>query len=137
MWQFYLKLLGKRPILTNTLTAGVVAFTGDVFAQQAASYFFENERLLGINDIDYRRLAQVSAWGLTYLGAPMYFWFRRLDRWFPPNGGIQRLLTKLAVNQTTAAPVSNAAFFAYVQVYQGNLFFVVLLLCFFYLYLFA
>ena len=84
MWKRYLSLLQKRPILTNAITAGVIGGTGDAAAQQLDSVYVKKTGLLPVTKLNYRRLSQVALWGFAWLGAPMYWWFRILDRWFPP-----------------------------------------------------
>ncbi len=117
MWSRYLRLLQTRPGLTNAATAGTIALSGDVLAQELDSWYIKGQGLVAPSALDFRRLAVVAGWGFTWLGAPMYYWFRTLDRWFPPGvGGMSSILKKITVNQTTVAPLSNAAFFLYIQV---------------------
>ena len=117
MWARYLNLLRTRPFLTNALTAATVASTGDAAAQQLDHYFIKRKGFLSVSELNYKRIGQISLWGLTWLGPCMFVWFRALDKFFPPGkGGLVGVLTKVTVNQFTMAPVSNAAFFGYIQV---------------------
>jgi len=51
-------------------------------------------------------------WGVVVTGGFVYHWLRFLDRVFPPAGQtVQRVFTKIAVNQALMSPGLNGAFF--------------------------
>ena len=118
MWQRYQRLLKSHPVLTNAITAGLIGGTGDLAAQQLEHKVIKKRGgFLPASEVDLARTVKVAGWCLAWLGAPMYFWFRHLDRMFPPGvGGVPKLVQKIAFNQTTMAPFSNGMFFAYIQV---------------------
>eukprot|EP00750_Incisomonas_marina_P005631 INCI14057.1.p1 GENE.INCI14057.1~~INCI14057.1.p1 ORF type:complete len:193 (-),score=32.76 INCI14057.1:807-1385(-) len=123
MWQRYMHLVKTRPLLTNALTAGLIGGVGDVAAQQLENRFVKKQRgFLSVSELNFKRLGQISAWGFLWLGVPMYWWFRVLDKWFPPGvGGVKQLTKKILFNQTTMAPFSNATFFGFVQANQHGI----------------
>mmetsp|Transcript_33861 Transcript_33861/g.74084 ORF Transcript_33861/g.74084 Transcript_33861/m.74084 type:complete len:267 (+) Transcript_33861:400-1200(+) len=63
---------------------------------------------------DLKRSASAGFWGVFWTGAPMVVWFAKLEKWFPGTA-MKSVVTKVALNQLTAAPVSNAMFFGWCQ----------------------
>ena len=66
-------------------------------------------------DIDFRRTARVTAWGVAIGGVPMYLWFRYLDCRFPGTSAAS-VFKKVAVNQLIMSFVHNTSFYCYLVV---------------------
>lgn len=108
----YAHLSQRRPVLTNAAVGACVMFAGDYVAQT---------RLEDHNaSLDYKRLFVTTSWN-GVLAAPFFLkWFRLLDRLLPGTG-MKTVLTKVTVNQFTAAGLMNVGFLAYSTLVEGYL----------------
>ena len=65
--------------------------------------------------LDLARSGRMLAWGTIVGGAPMYYWFRFLDRLWPPaKNTALSVAKKISFNQSTMGPLMNMLFFGYV-----------------------
>lgn len=110
MFGWYGRVVKARPISVNTVTAGGIAFLGDLVAQG-----IEEER-----QWDRHRSLVMLGWGLGPSGAPMYFWFRFLDRWGAASPAALSVFRRVGLNQVTMAPLMNSLFFGYITATDGR-----------------
>jgi len=108
MWQAYLRLLQSHPLRTNSVSAGCIGAVGDSIAQHIeASHKHDDAK-----SFDPMRIAQMSAFCFTWLGAPQSIWFGGLARRFP-EGTPLKLQKTLFVHLGLMAPTTNTLFFGY------------------------
>ncbi|KAJ1476502.1 hypothetical protein T484DRAFT_1824682 [Baffinella frigidus] len=105
-WQAYSGALKSHPLRTNLATSGVLTVASDLVAQVSSADFKAG------GQIDQTRTATMLGWGVVVTGGFVFHWLRFLDKVFPPAGQtFQRVLTKIAVNQSLMSPGLNGAFF--------------------------
>jgi hypothetical protein len=120
-WAHYQRLLHDRPVVTNSVTAAVMAFTGDVTAQAIERSLQRRRGVAAETTVvaatrassapvagrwQPRRSMSVFLWGLTVGGPPMVWWFGYLSRL----GGTPVTLPKVyPVRQQAAAAAAAAA----------------------------
>ncbi|KAJ8602278.1 hypothetical protein CTAYLR_003684 [Chrysophaeum taylorii] len=99
----YLEALRRRPLETNCASAMVVTSCGDVISQ-----------ILERREWDAVRTAKLSLWGAVWMGPSSTLWFRWLERF---GGGARGLAIKVALNQSTMAPLTNGLFYLYSELW--------------------
>jgi protein Mpv17 len=106
----YAENLSRNPILTKSVTAGVIFALSDYIAQRAASSSSSNANG---NDarIDQTRLAVSAAVGLFYFGPAAHYWYDWMFRLFPATN-LPSTLSKAAMGQTLFGPTFTCIFFA-------------------------
>lgn len=111
--QRYNAALETQPVLTKmAMTAGIVG-TGDVMTQM----FIEKRRL---SDLDWKRLARMSALGAFLIGPVLHHWYGYLYR-IMPGSDMSTVIKRVALDQFTFAPVFTATFFTAIFTLEGRL----------------
>uniref|UniRef100_A0A7S3CVP4 Uncharacterized protein n=1 Tax=Palpitomonas bilix TaxID=652834 RepID=A0A7S3CVP4_9EUKA len=107
-WGRYSQWLGDKPLSANIWTSGVIVGVGDYFAQS-----IEQESIRP-DTKNWTRVIALSSWGFV-TGGPMYYWYRYLDKLWPPKGlsSVGAVLKKTFGNQVVMAPLMNTLFFIY------------------------
>ena len=101
----YANALKTRPLRTNVATSGVITVASDTIAQ-----FVDNQQK-GSADLrlDYQRSLSMMCWGTLVSGGALFYWFKFLDRLFPPERNtVMRVLAKVGVNQVSCKIPPNA-----------------------------
>ena len=125
MWMVrtYTACLHSHPLRTTALSASLISSTGDVLAQKIEC------GSLSLATFDRQRTAMVGLWGLTWMGAPTTLWLRNLQARLPAmaiNGDgtttlhLGNLVRALAIHLGVFAPVTNAAFYGYKELFAGG-----------------
>ena len=105
----YANALKTRPLRTNVATSGVITVASDTIAQ-----FVDNQQKGDTTPVglDYQRSLSMMCWGTLVSGGALFYWFKFLDRLFPPDRNtVMRVLAKVGVNQAGLAFPLNGAFF--------------------------
>ena len=126
----YQNLLTSKPLLTNMITASVLAVASDSVSQkieritpkQQINLVQKNENKSPSNGVQqiqlnhsYYRSSTMAIYGALVFGAFVTYWMKILNGWFPLHGmTLQRLLVKIFVNQLFMSPFLNALFFSWV-----------------------
>jgi hypothetical protein len=92
-------------------TGGVITVAGDTLAQVVAKTRTQDESC-GPGEqtvLDWQRSASMLGWGTIVSGGALYYWFRFLDRLFPPERNtLMRVLAKVGVNQVPSPKASES-----------------------------
>jgi protein Mpv17 len=105
----YADSLTQRPILTKSVTAGIIFALSDYIAQRAATTTTAAGD--GNARIDRTRLAVSAAVGLFYFGPAAHYWYNWMFRLFPATN-LPSTLSKAAMGQTLFGPTFTCIFFA-------------------------
>lgn len=97
----YAQSLSKRPIITKSITAGLIFALSDYIAQRSSSS----------KATDRTRLAVSAAVGLFYFGPAAHYWYNWMFRLFPETN-LPSTLSKAAMGQTLFGPTFTCIFFA-------------------------
>jgi peroxisomal membrane protein 2 len=127
LWRWYNQCLNRRPVVTKSLTAGVIVSLGDIVGQcmeLAASSPSSSESTSNFPlAFDVVRLARFCSMGM-FLQAPVtHYYYLALDRHLPPTPNSPWTLTtfvKLFIDQTTYAPAFLFAVFLYLGILEGD-----------------
>jgi protein Mpv17 len=103
----YADSLSQRPILTKSVTAGIIFALSDYIAQRAATTAAGDVNAR----IDRTRLAVSAAVGLFYFGPAAHYWYNWMFRLFPATT-LPSTLSKAAMGQTLFGPTFTCIFFA-------------------------
>jgi protein Mpv17 len=104
----YADSLSQRPILTKSVTAGIIFALSDYIAQRAATTTAAGDANARI---DRTRLAVSAAVGLFYFGPAAHYWYNWMFRLFPATN-LPSTLSKAAMGQTLFGPTFTCIFFA-------------------------
>jgi peroxisomal membrane protein 2 len=115
LWRWYDQCLNRRPVVTKSITAGVIVSLGDFVGQcmgLTSSFTF-----------DFARLARFCTMGM-FLQAPVtHYYYLALDHYLPPtpsNPWTWVTFVKLFIDQTTYAPSFLFAVFLYLGLLEGD-----------------
>jgi hypothetical protein len=97
----YLILLEKYPLVTKSISAGVIGFWGDVLAQS----------LHGKMSWNPTRSLQLGIYGLLFAGPLTHVWYNVLERWAGNGTSFKIACIKTLLDQTIAAPIFTCLFF--------------------------
>lgn len=121
LWSQYTRSLQTSPYTSNIVSTAVITCSGDVVAQTIEQYHREatTVRRQGCptsydpnalwDSYSALRSASMFSWGLTWGGAPLVYWFQTLEKNFPGTK-VRTVATKIAINCTIQAPLTNALF---------------------------
>jgi peroxisomal membrane protein 2 len=127
LWRWYNQCLNRRPVVTKSITAGVIVSLGDLVGQcMALASSSSISSGLTINSpltFDVVRLARFCSMGL-FLQAPVtHYYYLALDHYLPPtpnNPWTWVTFVKLFIDQTTYAPAFLFAVFLYLGILEGD-----------------
>ncbi|KAK1427495.1 hypothetical protein QVD17_16181 [Tagetes erecta] len=108
---WYLKMLDLRPIITKSISAGLIYGFADLTAQSMTSGAFSS--------LDWIRALRVAIFGLLFLGPVQHAWFNLLGRILPKRD-MSTTFKKLIVGQIFYGPTCTAVFFTYNAFLQGE-----------------
>ena len=108
VWSKYCVSLAQRPLLTKSITSGVIMGAGDALCQ---SYF--------TSKFDYERFAKYSFLGSVLVGPSTHFWYGFLSRRIP-GLGFTTVVYRVALDQLCFSPVFIAFFMSAVLLLEGK-----------------
>ncbi|XP_042005379.1 PXMP2/4 family protein 4-like [Salvia splendens] len=108
---WYLGMLESRPILTKSLSSGLIYAAADTTSQ----LFTMDPN----GTWDPIRTLRIAGFGLFMLGPSQHYWFNFVARVLP-NRDLISTLKKMAMGQLVYAPVINGIFFSYNAAAQGE-----------------
>lgn len=106
-----LKTIRRFPWVTNVTLYGCL-FAGGDFVHQLFSRS-------DINDINWTQTRNVAIVAFSFHGNFNFFWMRFLERRFPGTSA-GMVLRKLALDQSTAAPIATSVFYTGVSFLEGK-----------------
>ncbi|KHN85989.1 Mpv17-like protein [Toxocara canis] len=111
MWQWYLRLMEKRPFLTQIVTSGILGLCGDGISQKLV----EKRRW---DEYDPARAARFLTITGAYIAPVLVCWFRILER---VTGNPKTVpLKRLFIDQTIMAPPFNATILFNLRLLEGE-----------------
>lgn len=123
LWRWYNQCLNRRPVVTKSITAGVIVSLGDIVGQCMELASESSKEIGGApKEFDVVRLARFCSMGL-FLQAPVtHYYYLALDRHLPPSKNPWSWVTflKLFIDQTTYAPLFLFSVFLYLGVLGGD-----------------
>eukprot|EP00918_Siedleckia_nematoides_P051316 GHVU01112303.1.p1 GENE.GHVU01112303.1~~GHVU01112303.1.p1 ORF type:complete len:186 (+),score=19.24 GHVU01112303.1:140-697(+) len=97
LFRWYMKVLNKRPLVTQALSAGILMGMGDTIAQVAVEK-------KGLKNYDVPRTTKFFLFGTIVLGPGLKAWYVLLDKLYKGQGALTTI-KKVATDQTILAPV--------------------------------
>ena len=120
-WGDYLNLLDTAPLVTKSITAGVIIGAGDSAAQ-----LVENSKAAGeggeVQSFDFARASRWAFFGLVLQGPWNHAFYLLLDGAIPPTPDPWTLQTleKVAIDQGIQAPIFTAIILCFFAVIEGK-----------------
>ncbi|GJD11587.1 Peroxisomal membrane protein 2 [Galdieria sulphuraria] len=114
----YHQLLMDKPVMTKSVTCGILSFAGDVAAQYIEQKYSNRNSSIIIH-LDMQRTLRFTSFGLLIFGPCAHYWYRLLDHWFP-KATTRSLISKVLVDQTLFTPVAIVSVFSYVSLLEGH-----------------
>ncbi|XP_060168107.1 uncharacterized protein LOC132598955 [Lycium barbarum] len=108
---WYLEKLNTRPILTKSITCGLILTAADFSSQTIAGSLMEQ--------YDLTRTLRMAGFGALIVGPSLHFWFNFLSRRLPKRDVISTL-KKIVLGQTVYGPAVNSIFFSMNAAAQGE-----------------
>ncbi|RSH87741.1 Protein required for ethanol metabolism [Apiotrichum porosum] len=108
----YATLVSRYPYSGNMLQSAILFATGDVIAQQG----IEKK---GWKNHDYARTGRIVIWGGGCFAPFATTWFRFLQN-LPIKSKIPATITRVALDQTVAAPIVLSTFFTVMTLLEGK-----------------
>ncbi|CAM9757238.1 unnamed protein product, partial [Sphacelaria rigidula] len=119
LWGVYAALLSKSPLVTKAITAGVLAFGGDLMAQG-----FEFQRSGRNGRFDKRRLLAVVVDGAFITGPALHILYGLLEHFMPTEGaGMFPAMYHLLLDTFLFDPAFVASFFCITGLLENRAFF--------------
>ncbi|KAG7341956.1 Mpv17 / PMP22 family protein [Nitzschia inconspicua] len=125
LWRWYNQCLNRRPVVTKSVTAGLIVSLGDFVGQcmQLVSSRSDEMEPSTPATFDVVRLAQFCSMGM-FLQAPVtHYYYLALDHYLPPtpeNPWAWVTFVKLFIDQTTYAPLFLFSVFLYLGFLEGD-----------------
>eukprot|EP00455_Lapot_gusevi_P049704 TRINITY_DN709_c0_g1_i3.p1 TRINITY_DN709_c0_g1~~TRINITY_DN709_c0_g1_i3.p1 ORF type:complete len:187 (-),score=2.28 TRINITY_DN709_c0_g1_i3:137-697(-) len=113
IFQRYWKLLETRPVLTQSVSAGLIMGAGDALEQTI-------ERSQNGHKFDVWRTLRMTSYGLIFVGPVVGKWFRYLERIAPAHHGFRSVFKKVLIDQVVFAPLTTVGFFAAMGAMEGK-----------------
>ncbi|KAM0007916.1 hypothetical protein Hdeb2414_s0015g00440771 [Helianthus debilis subsp. tardiflorus] len=108
---WYLRMLDVRPVITKSVSAGLIYGAADLTAQSMT--------IVAFSSLDLIRTLRMAMFGLFILGPAQHLWFNFLGRILPKRD-MTTTLKKLIVGQIFYGPSCTAVFFTYNAFLQGE-----------------
>eukprot|EP00638_Chattonella_subsalsa_P006802 CAMPEP_0117755490 /NCGR_PEP_ID=MMETSP0947-20121206/13485_1 /TAXON_ID=44440 /ORGANISM="Chattonella subsalsa, Strain CCMP2191" /LENGTH=196 /DNA_ID=CAMNT_0005574839 /DNA_START=206 /DNA_END=796 /DNA_ORIENTATION=+ len=122
LWETYLGLLETSPLITKSVTAGVIFPAADLAAQVIENKKSANTDGESADDIDFARVARFAIFGF-FLQAPWnHYFYQLLDGFIPPSEDPLSATTaiKVVVDQFIQAPIFTVIIFAALGFLEGK-----------------
>lgn len=114
VWSTYNRYLAEKPVMTKSITSGVIAFVGDVACQKLFPADKDN------NKVDWKRTANFTIMGAVLIGPMLHHWYSLLGSKFPGTSTLATLY-RVGFDQFLFAPFAILpAVFSFTQVFNGT-----------------
>ncbi|KAJ5621871.1 hypothetical protein N7528_005103 [Penicillium herquei] len=113
MLRWYQAKLAKRPILTASLSSGILFGSGDVLAQQAVDR-------KGLEKHDFARTGRMALYGGAVFGPVATGWYRILQRHVVMKSTISTAAARVAADQIVFAPTQLTVFLSAMSIMEGT-----------------
>ncbi|GJQ13026.1 hypothetical protein GpartN1_g4817.t1 [Galdieria partita] len=114
----YRQLLMDKPVMTKSVTCGVLSLAGDVAAQYLEQRYSKKDSKKVIQ-MDVGRTMRFTSFGLLIFGPCAHYWYQLLDRLFP-KATTRSLISKVLADQTLFTPLAIVGVFSYVSLLEGR-----------------
>jgi hypothetical protein len=111
---WYSRLLDSHPILTKSISSGIVGGSGDALSQ-----YIEAKNDGRIFHWDYVRTGRFGILGLALVGPVMHYWYGSVMRWFPGNSAAS-VAKRVVVDQFCLSPLFLPTFLSGLWVLEGK-----------------
>lgn len=111
---WYSRKLDSHPILTKSISSGIVGGSGDILSQ-----YIEARREGRPFHWDVVRTSRFGFLSLALVGPVMHHWFGALTRWFPGQSATV-VAKRVLVDQLVCAPLFVTTFLSGLWVLEGN-----------------
>jgi len=111
-FRWYNRCLNKKPILTQSLTTGVMFAVGDVIAQQLVEKRGKEH--------DYKRTGRMSLFGTLVAGPSTSLWYRFLDKYVVLPNKTHQLFARVLLDQGVYAPLAQVVYLGGTGVFEGS-----------------
>ncbi|KAK6140949.1 hypothetical protein DH2020_025312 [Rehmannia glutinosa] len=130
LWKWYQNCLATHPVKTQVVSSGFIWGVGDIAAQTVTHSFAKRHHLQIHGEdrelqINWRRVATTSLFGLGFVGPVGHFWYEGLDRVIRsrlklrPNS-FRFVGAKVAVDGLIFGPLDLLVFFTYMGFSTGK-----------------
>ncbi|KAJ5730877.1 uncharacterized protein N7483_005385 [Penicillium malachiteum] len=113
MLRWYQAKLAKRPILTASLSSGILFGSGDVLAQQAVDH-------RGLEKHDFARTGRMALYGGAVFGPVATAWYRILQRHIVLKSTLGTAAARVAADQIVFAPTQLTVFLSAMAIMEGS-----------------
>lgn len=125
-------LVDTHPLITKSLTSGVIVPLGDFAAQSIESYKKRKaavasgtkttEEIEALGAIDWKRVLRFCVFGATLQGPWNHYYFQAFDYFVPPpsNPFSMTNLYKVIFDQGIQAPIFTVVIFSYLDFLEGK-----------------
>lgn len=115
LWKKYLSKLQSDPLLTKSLTSGILSALGDLLAQLI-------EKRFSIRSCDPKKVLEFGQFGLIVSGPIFHFWYKFIEKFFSryKSSGIEVVLLKILAEQIILRPIFFSLLFLYTSISQGT-----------------
>ncbi|GBG62655.1 hypothetical protein CBR_g31674 [Chara braunii] len=110
LWQSYLALIDKYPVMTKAVTSMLLNVVADIICQVVIE---------GAQKLDVHRVTVNATIGLCLVGPALHYWYLALSR-FVTIKGTPGVLTCLALDQLFFAPIFITSFFTSLLTLEGR-----------------
>ncbi|KAI9124322.1 hypothetical protein K1719_005622 [Acacia pycnantha] len=108
---WYLGMVKSRPILTKSVTSGLIYTAADLSSQTIS--------LPSSEPFDFVRTLRMAGYGMIVLGPTLHFWFNFVSNLFPRRD-LLSTLKKMAMGQVIYGPIMTVVFFSLNAFLQGE-----------------
>ncbi|XP_071849288.1 peroxisomal membrane protein 2-like [Apostichopus japonicus] len=110
IWKAYLKLLKERPLLTKSVSSGVIAAVGDIIAQKIV--------LRDSSPLTVRQTGAFAILGLCYSGPLAHYFYSWLDQFIPKDVSYYAI-KRIIADRFVIAPPYLLVFFYLLGLLEG------------------
>ena len=123
MLQTYLQILNKRPLLTKSITSGILFACGDIIAQSFLIPSPNDNKLS--QSLDWYGLVSFSSFGLILYAPSNHYWFAWMEKTVAVGKYYQtrpmvQALARVTLHSIAYAPFSIISLFLWMGIAQGN-----------------
>lgn len=108
---WYLGMVKSRPILTKSVTSGLIYTAADLSSQTIS--------LSSSESFDFVRTLRMAGYGMIVLGPSLHFWFNFVSNLFPRRD-LFSTLKKMVMGQAIYGPIMTVVFFSLNAILQGE-----------------
>jgi protein Mpv17 len=117
LWSVYSQLLEQRPLLTKSITSGVISLAADVVCQY--SFPKKNEQNELNTTINISRTVRFTILGVVYTAPALHYWYGFLGRIIVGNN-YYSTVNRVLLDQLLFAPLFLSGFFSFALALEGS-----------------